>query len=229
MAGCAEPSNSGDQNAEEEVLIASGDDRLPNRTAADWVTYADHVVLVTVTREHEMPPSQTEIERGEGIVLRDLTLTVDQVLWSNPKPAKPAPDTFQWTAHGWSFEGTDPTTNRVKMTGDDQPRMELEQRYVMAIEWEEPRCTDGDRVPGEWRGLGSDSTIPFDGELLGQGEYMGEFVSATDRLKDLPADNPDFSLEDQVTGKTKAALVSSLERATPEKKEQYGPPPAPCL
>ncbi|MEU6805291.1 hypothetical protein [Streptomyces neyagawaensis] len=201
------------------VIVAHGSDRHPSQTAADWVTHADHVVAVTPVAEREISPTAEELEHGEGLILRDVTLRVDDVLWSSDSPAKPAPTSFAWVAHGWQFTGGD-TAHRQEMTGEDQPRIELGHSYVMAIEWQPPVCAEGDdEIPGQWRGLGSDSNIPFDGKVLGQGESEGSVTSAARALaaakaEDDPED-PNHSLEDQLTGKGAPDLTRALQNAEP--------------
>lgn len=201
------------------LIVAHGSDRHPSQTAADWVTYADHVVAVTPVAEREISPTAEELEHGEGLILRDVTLRVDDVLWSSDTPGKPAPASFAWVAHGWQFTGGD-TAHREKMTGEDQPRIELGHSYVMAIEWQPPVCAEGDdEIPGQWRGLGSDSNIPFDGKILGQGESQGSVTSAARALaaakaEDDPED-PNHSLEDQLTGKGAPDLARALQNAEP--------------
>ncbi|MGW0712322.1 hypothetical protein ACWD4G_41345 [Streptomyces sp. NPDC002643] len=201
------------------VIVAHGSDRHPSRTAADWVTYADHVVAVTPVAEKEISPTDEELEHGEGLILRDVTLRVDEVLWSGDSPKAAAPTSFSWVAHGWQFTGGD-TANRTEMTGEHQPRIELGHSYVMAIEWQPPVCgEEDDRLPGRWRGLGSDSNIPFDGEVLGQGESEGTVTTAARALSAAKAEtdpeDPNHSLEDQLTGKSASALTQALQNAEP--------------
>ncbi|WP_437012917.1 hypothetical protein [Streptomyces sp. enrichment culture] len=73
------------------MILAHGADRHPAQTATDWVTYADHVVEVTPVSEREIAPSQDEADRGEGLILRKVTLRVDKVLWSSDTAAKAPP------------------------------------------------------------------------------------------------------------------------------------------
>lgn len=227
LGACFPASNSPDTLARERILTVAGDDRLPNRTASDWVTYADHVVLVKVDSEREIPPSESELEAGEGIILRSLTMRVEEVLWSSPGAARPAPRSFEWTAFGWRFQGSPAMANRVKVAGEDQPRFEVGESYVMAIEWDPARCTQGDTVPGGWRGLGSDSSMPYAGRL-GMGELMGRAVTLTERRAMVDSQGPNFGLEDRMVGRSLDDLADVLQRARPEPKEQYGPAPAPC-
>ncbi|MFD5553323.1 hypothetical protein ACFWIA_05720 [Streptomyces sp. NPDC127068] len=213
------------------VITAHGKDRLPAATAADWVTYADHVVVVTPVAEREIAPGQEEIERGEGVIFRDVTLRVDRVLWSRPAPDLPAPPSFSWTAYGWQFtEGS--LANRTEMAGDEEPRIESGHSYVMAVEWAEPHCTPGDaQAPGQWRGLGADSTIPFDNGVLGQGESAGTVVSPQpQRAAVVDPSDPHRTLEAQVAGQSAEHLTSVLNSAVPGQRKQIGPPAArtPC-
>lgn len=228
VSGCSQRGLAPEPGQTQKVMSVNAEDRLPNRTAGDLVTYADHVVLVTVTAERPIPPSEEEIARGEGIVMRDLTMEVDDVLWSSPNTKMPAPENFHWNALGWSFKGVDPSRNQTPMTEADAPRFDLSRSYVMAIEWQPARCTAGDKVPGQWRGLGVDSSMPYETGMLGQGELMGRQVSATERLKKLDPTDPNFSLEDQMVGKSLTDLQTVLESAKPLTKESFGPPPAPC-
>ncbi|WP_405615950.1 hypothetical protein [Streptomyces sp. NBC_01508] len=209
-----------------DIILAHGSDRLPNTTASDWTTYAEHVVSVTPVAESEIPPTPEEIERGEGIILRNVQLRVDRVVWSKENVSRPAPTSFDWTAYGWAFTGTD-TSQRVKMAGEDEPRLESGHSYLMAIDWQEPRCSPGDApVPGQWRGLGVDSTIPFDNQVIGEGEMEGKPQSAKKVLATLGIEEPDLSLEDKMTGKDTAALDKALDTAPPQTEEQFGPDPA---
>jgi hypothetical protein len=204
-------------------VIAHGDDRLPNTTVADWVTYADHVVQVTVTGEKEVAPSPGEVEVGEGVIMRNLTLDVDKVLWSSSDAKRKAPKSFPWLAFGWAFKGDpDDAVARTKMVGDDAPRLELGRTYIMAIEWEPAYCPDGDEpVPAMWRGLGSDAVVPFSGSVIGTGEFMGEQVEAAVVAKSLDPMSPSYSFEDAMTGQNAAALTAALDSAKPEREEDF--------
>jgi hypothetical protein len=187
--------------ADERIVFGNGDDRLPNQTGADWVTYADHVVAVTAISESEIAPSEAEVKRGEGLLLRDVTLKVDHVLWSRDNADQPAPQSFRWTAYGWQFKGGK-TSNRVEMAAAGEPRIEEGHSYIMAIDWQDARCSPGDVLPGQWRGLGADSTIPFDGGVIGEGETAGLEQSAEHARQDAkPPDDPNFSLEDMMAGR----------------------------
>lgn len=208
-------------HAARRIMLAGGDDRFPSQTATDWVTYADTVVQVTPVSAEEIPPTDTEVDRGEGMILRDVQLRVDKVLWTRPGFTRGAPDTFDWTAFGWYFDGD--TTDRTEVSGEDTPRIEAGHKYVMALAWSPERCSEGDHVPARWISLGADSVIPVDGGVLGQGEEQGEVSTAAEAEADaaeVPVSTQ--SLEDKVTGDPVAALTAKLQAATPTTEADYG-------
>lgn len=203
-----------------------GSDRLPSTTATDWVTYADHVVVVTPVEQTEVPPAQSELDRGEGLIDRRVTLRVDDVLWSRPDADRPAPATFDWLAAGWMFDGTPADRGRVAREGE--PRLEPGHSYLLAIEWEEARCSPGDaKIPAQWRGLGSFSAVPFDDGVVGQGEFEGRYRSASKAVAAADPDDPNYSFGQQMAGKSAADVQGALEQTKPATREVFTPP-APC-
>jgi hypothetical protein len=211
------------------VVFVTGADRLPDRTASDWVTYADAVVVVTPARETELGPDRIERARGEGLITRRVTLHVDTVLWTRPHQSHAVPESLPWPAFGWLFHG-DPGAagDRVEMAAPGTPRIELGHTYVIAIEREAALCPPGaDRIPPRWLGLGADAALPFDDGILGDGEIAGRSPAA--RVPRAPGD-PGFGLADAVTGRGAPALVAALARARPEHNDKatYLPVSAPC-
>jgi hypothetical protein len=212
--------------AQPSVLIADGDDRLPSGTAADWVTYADHVVVVSVTSERAMQPTRTELSRGEGLIGRKVNLKVEKVLWSRKNAAQPAPKSWEYNATGWAFADRKPA-ERTRVALHDRPRMETGHQYVLAITWEAPRCSPGDVAEaGRWMGLGEGSELPYDGGVIGQGENMGQVQTVDAARTEAAEAGSTGDLEDQLAGKTAADLVAQLKTATPEARRV--PLQAPC-
>lgn len=202
----------------EHIVAASGSDRLPSETASDWVTYADYVVVATPTAQKEIPPTKGEVEHGEGLIQRRVSLRVDDVLWSSDAATKPSPKSFSWTAPGWQFtDGS--TSKREKMAVADSPRIELGHTYIMAIDWEPARCTPGDFVPAQWQGLGAGSVVPFDDHVIGKGEMEGRTQTVAQALA-----APNYGLGDRMAGQSASALVQALRSAKTEPKQQFGPP-----
>lgn len=211
--------------APSSVVVSNGADRRPSRTAQDWVTYADHVVAVTAVADKPLKQSQEAIDIGEGLILREVTLRVNDVVWSRPDASKPAPSSFTWIADGWQFTNGD-TDNRTPMVDLDEPRIESGHSYLMAIDWQPAMCTPGDHIPAQWRGLGDDSTIPFDGQVIGNGEMEGRVQTPDEARSRTDPDSPNYSLEDRMIGKTAADLSRALNDAKPAEAKQYGPPAA---
>lgn len=195
------------------VIVGSGADLLPNQTAQDWVTYADHVVAVTPVSEAEVPPTAQELARGEGLIGRTLELRVDAVVWSRRDAVAPPPTQFTWQAFGWQFTDGD-LANRVPLAAEDAPRLELGHRYLLAINWQEQRCSEGDFEPAHWEGLGADAIVPYDGAVIGQGEYQGSQRSVAQARSDARAAGA-AALEDQLVGQGAGALRSALVSAKP--------------
>jgi len=219
VAALAAPASNDQAAPEPEVLLAHGSDYLPNVTATDWVTYADHVIVVEAVSEEVIPASQEEIDRGEGIIGRTVALTIEDVLWSREGAAKAAPATWDYPAAGWFFKDGD-TTDPVEMALADFPRVEVGHQYVMAVRWEKSICTDdGEYVPAQWRGLGEGSQIPFDDDTLGNGESEGA-VQDAEAFAAAADTGLDQGVEELLAGQGADALVTALNSAIPDAAAQ---------
>ncbi|MEE1942428.1 hypothetical protein V1L54_24005 [Streptomyces sp. TRM 70361] len=206
------------QRAAEDVVVGHAADHLPNQTAEDWVTHADHVIVVSAVSERQIPPTQQELDRGEGVIGRNVTLRIDEVLWSRDGAPKPAPRTWDYSAVGWQFTDGD-TGNRTELAMHDRPRVEVGHTYIMAVVWEQARCSPGDpEAPAQWRGLGEGSEIPYDTGVIGTGEQEGrtqradEAATAVARGTEAGADD---GLEERLAGREAAELVAELKAARP--------------
>ncbi len=197
-------------------VIAEGSDRYPNVTAEDWVTYADHVVIATAVDDEALPLDEDDAANGEGGVDRMVTMQVDDVVWTSADPRHEAPTTFEWSGWGWALQNGE----RIEMAAEDEPRVEVDHTYVMALVYE-PEFTDGGtQYPASWGSLGSDSVIPYDGTELGIGEVQGTIQSEPTSPD---PDAVDYSLEDEMTGKSVKELVTALNDATPGTRGDFGP------
>ncbi|SEC83511.1 hypothetical protein [Streptomyces melanosporofaciens] len=211
------------QHLSEQVIVAHGSDNLPNRTATDWVTYADHVLAVTAVNETESPPTDTEVERGEGLIARKVTLRVDRVVWSRDDAPTPAPAQWQRTSVGWQFTDGD-TDNRMKMVRADSPRVETGHSYLMAVYWQPDACLP---VGGEWLGLGEGATVPYDDDTIGVGEYEGKVRSAQQAVRQArtaAAADGGTALEDALAGRDASAVAAVLGTAQPVERVAYDDP-----
>lgn len=198
-----------------DVIIASGAARYPNQTASDWLTYADHVVIASAASETALPMDGDDRRHDEGHVDRKVTLNVDRVLWSRGDASRPAPDgQFEWNAWGWALQDGE----RIPMASAGAPRIEVGHTYIMAIAWE-PAFDDGhDHVPAHWVGLGPDAILPYDDGVIGKGELAGREVSGASPR---PTSDPNFSLEDELAGRTAEDLLTALQSAEPEQRLDY--------
>ena len=82
LVGCADAGTDASlpDTAKTTTIIGEGAGWKPGQTIDDWVTYADYVLAVTPTDESEVPPTKGEIQKGEGLIQRRLTLRVDNVV-----------------------------------------------------------------------------------------------------------------------------------------------------
>lgn len=201
-------------------------DRYPSTTASEWVTYADFVAVVTIPEDRRAVPAQEALKRGEGAVDRAVRFAVEEVVWRKEGSRQP-PASIVYPALGWEFRGGD-VENAAEVVPDDRPRFEPGNRYVVAFAWEPERCYEGDGViPPRWVGLGSGSALPFDGDVIGAGEFAGEergIVAAEEYAEQLPTD----SVAALVTGEPLDRLRALLAEAEPEPKGDYGPAPSDC-
>lgn len=62
------------------VVTAEGAEALPTRTATDWVTYGDQLVVLDVKSEKRLEATKEEAERGEGFIGREVTVDLGDPL-----------------------------------------------------------------------------------------------------------------------------------------------------
>ncbi|MFE6223043.1 hypothetical protein [Streptomyces sp. NPDC057854] len=217
----------GGSDDEPRISFANSSDSYPAATPIDWVTYADHVVVVTPVEEKDREVPADERERGEGTVLRDLKLQVNDVLWSSPKPAQPAPTEISWIAWGSEFKNGD-VDKRIKLAARNNSRVELGHTYVIPIVWEEERCSEGDpRQPARWNALGGSAVIPFDGGTLGQGESEGSVFTVSEAHEKAKSNHAEKTFKGMMVGKKDADLIAELKAASPAERKKLRPD-APC-
>ncbi|MGL5827510.1 MAG: hypothetical protein ACRCYU_22300 [Nocardioides sp.] len=194
---------SGKEGGSLAVELGSGDDRLPNLTASEVVTFADHMVVAEVVSEKALPVPQEDIERGEGLILRDVTFRVVNTVWSNAESIRAMPDAFNWTAIGWSFK--DSVDNRTLGGYEGSPRFEKGRTYILALDWAQENCSE----PGRWSSLGGSFNMPYEEGVIGVGELEGRSISKDRVLEERPTQG----IRAEAWGKDLAALKDALERA----------------
>ncbi len=211
----------------QSTVKAELSDRYPSTTASDWVTYGDFVAVVRVAEDSRAELSAEVRERREGNIDRAVKLAIDEVVWQKQGSRRP-PTTIVYPATGWHLREGVEIDDAAELVPDDRPRFEGGHRYVVTFAWQPPRCYVGDGArPARWVGLGSGSSLPFDGDVLGVGEFAGEprdLKAAEEHSATLPGD----SVAAQVTGEHIDVLAQLLADAKPEPKGDYEPSDSTC-
>lgn len=124
---------------------------VPSDTVADWATYTDHLVIITVTRERMLDDGGVD-ESGAGRIGRAITVDIDRVLWSRPG-APELPNPLEYKAPGWIAREDG---SQKKIT--DRPWPEVDHRYVVAFT----------KFEG-WGTVGPGGLVPYDNDVIGEG------------------------------------------------------------
>lgn len=135
-------------------IWAEAADRLPAQTAADWVTYADHVVVATLTADSETELTAQEVAAGEGLTGRTVSMRVERTLWSR-RSAPVLPEIVSWQTTGWYYKHG--KRHQFQIIG--APRIEPGVEYLIALV----------EIPefAEWSPLSvSDSVMPLSGRRV---------------------------------------------------------------
>jgi hypothetical protein len=154
--------------AEEHVVTGSASDRWPSGTFPDWVSYADHLAVIKILREHENPLSAEEAAAGEGYADREVDAQVERILWSRQGAAE-IRRVFTYHALGWVVQDG----KRYPAGTVDGVRVEVGERYLVPL------------VPfrGSWVPLSSTATMPLDGDVVeGTGRERPKRIYPAERM-----------------------------------------------
>jgi hypothetical protein len=165
-AGCGGES-SGTRAAEApapRTVTIEGASRFPDAGLRDWASFADHVVIFTVTSDREVATAtEEELAVGEYVIGREATLTIDRRLWSAPN-APELPSTITMDVKGWAVkEG-----QRYAMVAEGEPRLEVGQRYLA------PLLLMDDRSPAECWPLTVGSMLQLQSDTVGPALTHGQ-------------------------------------------------------
>ena len=116
-------------------VITSGLFALPGETTVDIRTFADHLVLATITDVEESSPRREVVERGEGYAPIPGMFSIDSVLWSRPG-VQPAPGKFGMAIEASLHDGE----LRFHRDGG-APQLMEGRRYLVALVWYSGRWT----------------------------------------------------------------------------------------
>ena len=127
-------------------------------------------------------------------------------------------------AWGWHF-ADGKVSNRTEMAASDAPRVETGHHYLIAVAWQEARCSPGDQpVPARWRALGSDAIVPYDEQTVGQGETEGHAQTVSQAAAKADEAGPDVPVEAQLAGKGGSDVRAVLQGTPVGKRLEFGRP-----
>lgn len=143
-------------------LVDAGGARLPFETVTDWVSYGDAALVVTVTGESQIQASPAETERGEGLVGRQVKVSVDSIVWQHAATNAP-PSAFDFIGWGWTLHDGETTPMGA-------PRPEVGSQYlIMATEY----ADDG------WGPINPATVLPLaNGKVQNDSEETFEAIDA---------------------------------------------------
>jgi hypothetical protein len=147
------------------VVIGDGDEALPNATVQDWKSYGDAVAAIEVVGARAEPTSPEVAQSGEGLLNRVITVRVRHVYW-RARHSRSVPATFTMLAWGWVIHDRKrrPTVSRGSV------RLEVGHRYLVVLA----------HYPDGWGTLGTGAQMPFDGGVVGRGEWLGRAEGPTE-------------------------------------------------
>lgn len=224
LSGCSQPAQpsaaEGTGATGTPVVWASALDRYASDTVNDWATNADAVADVSVVDETALPPTDSEVSRGEGLIGRRLNLQINDVLWDNPGTDATLPKTIELKAFGWTFKGNGADRTTARLAARDTSRLEVGHRYVMGLVLLPAECSGNETNPAAWASIGSSGVVPFDNKVRGAGEYQGSIVTSMPAL--VKADNDPETFRDVVATRGVATLPRLLAEATPRTRTSFG-------
>ncbi|MER7840851.1 hypothetical protein ABTY98_34385 [Streptomyces sp. NPDC096040] len=178
-------------------------DFYPSQTAKDWVSYADHVVVASPTREQET--NRRNYSKGAIAYAMDrlVSFRTDSRLWSRTSPRHAIGSDFDVVAPGWEVYRSSGT--RVAQMATDAPRLQVGHTYLLALRWRE----------GAWVVLGEGGAVPFDDHTGDQGEWCGRVLSKEDVAEgERFSRHADHSMEKALLGQNEQAVQRALDGAS---------------
>ncbi|MFZ1412157.1 MAG: hypothetical protein WAS07_11910 [Micropruina sp.] len=222
----ATPSTEPEQLPDVDIGPVTTEEAFSSTTVSQWVKQADFVAVVQITSEAQIPPAQSEIKRREGLIMRTLTATVEQLVWRHPTLHKTPPTTFSFITFGWAFK--DGLSSQRRTGAQDQPYLLPGHTYLMAIRWFEWGCPgridpQDKPSPPTWAPLGSGAVTPYE-QQLGRGEFEGRWT------EDAAENDPPNSFRRQMQTRSIAWVQERLTQvATQNPHLRHSPGPIDCV
>ncbi|MER5433241.1 hypothetical protein [Streptomyces sp. NPDC002588] len=179
--------------------------RYPSETARDWVQYADVVVVAKAAQERES--GREELAGGSYRLERTVQLDVQAKPFTSDARSHPAVGSdLDYIGEGWKLLA-DGKTRIAQLTGD-APRVVPDHTYILALRWEDKR----------WVSLGEGAVVPFDGQVVGRGEWCGQVLDTDGFAQgERTGRSGDHSLEKKLLGQGEQAVEKALDRAAGKK------------
>jgi hypothetical protein len=187
LAGCSSKHHTFSDDGTTSIIDPSSP--FSATTLRDWKDLGDAIVAVDVTADRKDPGTIAHPAGQNGVYGRLIDVTVVHVYWQRG-PAFAPPSSFTSKAWGWVDHGNE----LQPIVARGEPRLEPHHLYLMAI----AKFSTG------WAGLGAGAEVPFDGGVIGTGEWQGR-----DKNIDQPA-------IDSLLGKNAAGVQTSVDETQPD-------------
>jgi len=124
----------------------------------------------------------------------------------------------------WPSGPVDEVRNRGSAKGGGRPL--VHHRII----WQPAKCSLGDSPEAaQWVGLGQGSTIPYDDQIVGNGDFEGSRViqgAVSTASQTAPSEN--VKIEDMMAGRAGRDVAAVLKTATPQGRDSRLVPSAEC-
>ena len=187
--------------------------RFQSSTIAHWLRVTDDVVVAEVTSESYSRPKDIEVERGEGLLGRTVTINTQTVIWTRDGSPKLLSE-VSMDAAGAVFSGG-VGQNIRKLVRHDGSRLEPGHRYILALYMRPSICSTSDGAVADpasvWGVIGVGGVIPYDGNKLGYGEFQGKATAEVPAVGEVEA--AETQLRASFKGKGLTQLKNLLQSA----------------
>lgn len=169
LAACGGVSDDGRAKDDPGRAVLMESSRLPRSSISDWVSWGDHLVSVEVSSEAIGKPTVEEVERGDGLVGRTLTVRTNEVLWSR-RGAPDLPAEFSFAGSGVIYDDG----NLVTADVSGNLTLQVGRTYVFMVV----------KYPETWGPLGPVLPAPAPGRPihLDKGQVFEEWAPAVDGI-----------------------------------------------
>lgn len=188
-------------DTEPGVVTAEGAEAVPSRTATDWVTYGDHLVVIDVKSEERLEATKEEVERGEGFIGREVTVELGDPLWTRPtyQELSELPTRLAIANGGWVFHGKEEQRWEV----ENQVRLTPGSQYLAMLTYGDTSIAGGD---------GSDGPSWFTLDVVP--------LTTDDTVADTGADPASYPMRRSLVGLTSKEVAATLKATKPDPAAQ---------